>query len=431
MLPGYQTLSELHRNDRYVVDRGRREADGMRVLLKRSVRPEPRPADLEGLRREFALLQDLPLSGVPRACELIRGGDHLCLVLEDRGGAPLASLLASGPIELPTFFHLALQLCAILSGLHRRDVIHRNIHPGSIFVDPETRELSLADFSLASRSSGGNRAPVPASLLHGALAYMSPEQSGRMNRTTDYRSDFYSLGVTLYELLTGVRPFLSADPLELIHAHIARVPVPPAELRPSVPATVSRIVMKLLEKIAEARYQSAEGLKADLEVCAREWSARRAVTPFPIAANDVSDRFLIPQHLYGRDREVEELSRAFDRACEGPASLMLVAGYSGVGKTSLIQELYRPIARQRGYFISGKFDQVVRNIPFGALIQAFRGLVQQLLTESEDRLARWRARLEEALGENGGVLTEVIPEIELIIGEQPPVPSLADRKSVV
>jgi predicted ATPase/GAF domain-containing protein len=395
------------------------------VLIKRSARRQPRAAELEGLRREFALLQDLQLSGVPSVYELLRSEGNLWLVLEDRGGAPLASLLASGPIDLPIFFHLAIQLCSILAGLHRRDVIHRNIHPGSILVHAETRELCLGDFDLASRGSVEAHAPAPASLPHGALAYMSPEQTGRMNRATDYRSDFYSLGVTFYELLTGVRPFRSADALELIHAHIARTPAPPAELQPSLPETVSRIVMKLLEKTAEARYQSAEGLKADLEVCAREWSARRAVTPFPLAANDVSDRFLIPQHLYGRDREVEELTTAFGRACEGPPSLMLVAGYSGIGKTSLIQELSRPIVRQRGYFISGKFDQVVRNIPFGALIQAFRGLVQQLLTESEERLALWRAQLEDALGENGGVLTEVIPEIELIIGKQPPVPPLA------
>jgi predicted ATPase len=275
---------------------------------------------------------------------------------------------------------------------------------------------------------------VPPPLLwHGALVYASPEQTGRMNRVIDYRSDFYSLGVTFYELLTGNPPFRSADALELIHQHIASTPPPPAALDPKIPQSLSQLVMKLLAKTAEARYQSALGLKEDLAHCAREWAVRGRIAPFALAQRDVPDRFLVSQKLYGRELEVSALLGAFDRVCQersAPAAMMLVAGYSGIGKTSLIQELYKPIIRARGYFISGKFDQVVRSVPFGALIQAFRGLVQQLLTESEVQLAAWRARLSKVLGTQGGVLTEVIPEIEWVIGPQPPPPALGPTEAL-
>ncbi|HSD28887.1 MAG TPA: AAA family ATPase, partial [Vicinamibacteria bacterium] len=262
-----------------------------------------------------------------------------------------------------------------------------------------------------------------------ALAYVSPEQTGRMKRVIDRRTDLYSAGVVFYELLTGERPFRSSDPLELMHAHIAKTPAPVAEVRPEVPETLSRIVSKLLEKTAEARYQTAEGLRADLEVCAREWSARRTITPFPLGARDVSSRFLVPQRLYGRDQELAALARSFGLASSGVPALALVSGYSGVGKTALIQELRGPILRQGGRVISGKFDQVVRSVPYGALVQAFRGLVQQLLTESEERQGAWRERIQAALGGNGAVLTEVIPEIELIAGPQSPVPPLAPAEA--
>ncbi len=419
---GYEIAQELCRDERFVLLRGRRRADGVLALVKGPHQQPARPADLEGLRREFALLNELSIPGLPKARELVRDGARLWLAMDDLGGAPLASLLGAGPLGLDAFFDVALQLTAIVGELHARDVIHKNLNPRTILVD--SARVWLADLTRAARGSADAKAGAPPGVLGGDLAYVSPEQSGRMNRTADHRSDLYSLGVIFYEILTGAPPFRSADPLELIHAHIAKSPVPAAEQHPGVPEVVSRLVMKLLEKAVDVRYQSARGLQADLEACAREWRERRSIAPFPLGAHDVSDRFLIPQRLYGRDREVEDLKRAFERTCAGGAALMLVAGYSGIGKTSLIQELYRPIVRQRGHFISGKFDQVVRHIPYGALIEALRGLVQQLLTESETRLARWRERLSAALGENGAVLSSVIPELELIVGPQPPVPVL-------
>ncbi|HKC88445.1 MAG TPA: AAA family ATPase, partial [Blastocatellia bacterium] len=316
-------------------------------------------------------------------------------------------------------------------------IIHQSVNPDNILINDETGAIYLAGFGLASRSAAETNMPFPPHLLRGALVYLSPEQTGRMNRAIDYRTDFYSLGVTFYEMLTGSPPFPFPsgcdNALELIHQHIAKSPAAPANLVPEIPEPLSNIVMKMLRKTAEERYQSALGLKEDLAHCAREWAARRTVEPFRLGERDAPDRFLISQKLYGREREVAELLDAFDRVCRGraaPPSMTLVAGYSGIGKTSLIQELYKPIARERGYFISGKFDQVVRSVPFGALIQAFRGLAQQLLTESEEQLTRWRASLSRALGAQGGVLTEVIPEIELIIGKQPAPPSLGPTEAL-
>ncbi len=328
------------------------------------------------------------------------------------------NLLRNGSprLELDAFFDLAVRLTVSLAELHGQTA--RGNAPLQSF--------------LASLLGNGNP-ETSAPLFRGnSLTYLSPEQTGRMNRAVDYRSDFYSLGVMFYELLTGAPPFVSEDSLELIHWHIAKTPSSPAELDPKIPEPLSQLVMKLLAKTAEDRYQSAAGLKADLERCASAWAERRSVAPFPLGERDFPDRFLISQRLYGREPEVERLLSAFDDACEGrvkAGTMLLVTGYSGIGKTSLIQELYKPIVRQKGYFISGKFDQVVRTNPFGALIQAFRGLVRQLLTESEERLKVWRADLAEALGANGGVLAEVMPEIELILGKQPPVPAVGPTEA--
>ena len=428
-IPGFELLEEVVRSDWHVVRRGRRRADGLPVLLKTPLDPRPRTAGADLLAREHEMLRALTLPGAPRVYELVRHDGRCALVLEDGGGISLAARLLSWRPDLGSFLALGIRLCGMLGGLHRQDIIHKGLTPRSILLHPVTGEAWLVDWSLASRASEGGAAPLPLHRMRGALPYMSPEQTGRMNRTADHRSDFYSLGILFYELLTGAPPFRSDDLLELIHRHIAQTAPSPSEVDPRIPDPVSRVVMKLLAKAAEERYQSARGLARDLERCRREWADHGRIAPFALGQGDVSDRFLIPQKLYGRDEEVEALLAAFDRTCAGPAALMLVAGYSGIGKTSLIQELYKPIVRQRGSFIAGKFDQVVRNMPYGALIQALRGLVQQLLTEGEADLALWRARLSEALGPNGGVVAEVIPEIELILGKLAPAPPLGPTEA--
>ena len=428
MIPNnYELIQYLPLNDWQWFARGRSISSGQSVLLKSPRRESQGEGEL--LEREFELLRQLSVTGIPRPLELLDTDNDLCLVLAD-GGVPLPSAFPAGRLELKTFFKLSLQLANILAELHQRDIIHRNLNPRGILLNPATGEVCLADFSLAVRAADEIQEALPAHLLRGMLAYASPELTGRMNRAADYRTDFYSLGITFYELLTGPLPFDFTDPLELIHAHIAKTPEPPAKIDSRIPEPLSEIIMKLLAKTAEDRYQSALGLRADLETCAGEWTTRGQIEAFKLGRRDVPDRFLIPRKLYGREREVAELLSAFEQTCEGRTSMMLVAGYSGIGKTSLIQELYKPIVRQRGYFLSGKFDQVARSVPFGALIQAFRGLVRQLLGESEEQLARWRARLSEALGSNGGALAEVIPEIELIVGKQPSPPRVGPAEAL-
>ena len=419
-IPGYQVLQEFVRHGPYVVYRARRHGDQQPVLIKSPERLPPHRPDSEALERQFALLSSLFVSGVPHPCDLIRDRDRTALVLEDRGLSPLGSVLCSGRLDVQSVLTVASQLCTVLGELHRRNITHGALTPSSVLVDLDRGDVQLLNIGLVAGPSveaGG--------LMAGrTTAYTSPEQTGRMNRAIDYRTDFYSLGITLYELLTGAPPFVSGDSLELIHAHIARIPTSPTQIDHAIPEQLSRIIGILLAKAAEDRYQSAFGLKHDVDRCLREWATDRTISIFDLAQQDVSDRFLISQKLYGRHREVADLLRAFDETCEGGTALMLVSGYSGIGKTSLIHELYKPIVRQRGYFIAGKFDQVVRNIPYGALTQALRSLVWQLLTESEERLSEWRARLSAALGANGGVLADVIPEIELIIGKQAPAPPL-------
>jgi serine/threonine protein kinase len=432
MIPGYELTELLTGDEFFRLYRGRRLRDGARVLLKAPCHEPVRAADGAAVRRESEIVAALSFGSMlqPVVHELQHG---CALVLEDPGGALLSSLIAAGRPDCGVALAIGIGLTTSLEELHRRGMIHNGIRPDAILCGDNGASPWLIDFGDVGGTAPG--APVTPLQLTSPrrLSYISPEQTGRMNREPDCRSDFYSLGVVLYELLTGARPFQSTDALELIHWHIARVPRAPAEVNAQIPEVVSRLVMKLLAKTAEERYRSALGLREDLEACARDWAGHRTSVLFPLGRRDVWDHFLISQKLYGREQEVAGLLDAFDRVCRGRPSrpsMMLVAGYAGIGKTSLIQELYKPIVRQRGYFISGKFDQVVRNIPFGALIQAFRALVRQLLTESEARLAARRSALVEALGVNGGVLAEVIPEIEFIIGKQAPAVALGPTEAL-
>jgi predicted ATPase len=420
-IPGYRVAQEFLRSGPFILFRGRRMADGRPVLLKTPARVPPRAAESDALDREFELLGQLNLTGIPAAVDLVRSRGVACLVMDDRGLQPLSLRLRSGPLELPAFFHVAGQLCEILGQLHTRQIIAGTVSPQTTLASPEGDrdggEVQLLDLSLASRWTPEGTAT--GRVAWNATAYVSPEQTGRINRSIDLRSDFYSLGATFYELLAGQPPFSSDDSLELIHSHIARVPTRLSIACVNVPEQLSRVIMRLLAKAAEDRYQSAEGIRRDLEECERAWVRSREIPLFEVAQHDVPARFLIPQRLYGRDLELVALVSAFEATCEGETSLLLVYGYPGIGKTSLIAELSRRILRQRGYFISGKFDQVVRTIPYGALVQAFRNLIWQWLAESEERLATWRVRLSDALGNNAAVLAEVLPEIEFVVGKQP------------
>ena len=340
--------------------------------------------------------------------------------MEDTGALPLRALLEESAFDLPAALDVAVKLVAILSALHQEGVIHRAIRPSNVFVHPETRHVALAGLEAASRLSEEKVQVGQLDLSPDVLAYVSPEQTGRMNRRVSFQADLYSLGVLLYELVTGRVPFTAGDPMELIHAHMAVQPEPPTRVRPNVPLAVSVVVVKLLSKAAEERYESARGLQTDLTACLEG----RAGPDFVPGEHDVSDRLRMPDKLYGRADEVDLLLSAFDRVSRGGAEVLLVSGYSGIGKSALVHEVHKPIVRQRGHFISGKFDQFKRNIPHSAIISAFQELTRQLLTERQSDVAAWRGRIQDALGDNGQVIVNVIPEIELIVGPQPALPDL-------
>lgn len=425
----YKNLSKIHEGIATLIYRGTRKPDSTSVIIKTLKAEYPTLEEITRLKHEYKILQFLNLEGVVKALSLETCNNRLALVLEDFQGISLNRFLNNKKIPILTFLSLARQLAEILHKLHQNHVIHKNIKPHNILINPEAEQIKLIDFSIASRLSKENPTISNPNLLEGTLAYMSPEQTGRMNRSVDYRTDFYSLGVTFYEMLTGHLPFISNDPLELVHCHIAKTPVPPHQPNPEVPLAVSSIIMKLLAKTAEDRYQSAVGLKADLEEVWQKLQASGQLEGFIPGRLDRSSSFLIPQKLYGREGEVKALINAFERTSEGASEMMLVSGYSGIGKTSVVNEVHKPIVAKRGYFITGKFDQFKRDIPYAALIQAFQELIQQLLTESSEKIADWRAKLQEAIGSSGRVITDVIPEVKLLVGEQPEVPVLGPTES--
>ncbi|MDC0676285.1 sensor histidine kinase [Sorangium atrum] len=422
--PSYTVTGTLHEGQRVSLLRAVRSADGLPVVLKVLDPRRSRPKDIEHLKHEYAIGKALDHEAVvtPLALETYEGLP--ALVLEDFGGEPLDRFIGA-PMKDERFLDLAVRIAACVAAIHEQEVIHKNLKPQNILVNTATGQVKLADFGLASGLSREQPPTGPPRLIEGSLPYLSPEQTGRMNRAIDSRADLYALGVTFYEMLTGRLPFEARDPLEWVHCHVARAPPPPSALVPELPEVLSALVLKLLAKMAEDRYQTARGLKHDLERCAAQRRAIGRSEPFPLAERDVSGRFQIPQKLYGREDDAAILLRAFDRlVATGSPELVLVSGYSGIGKSTLVHELYRPIVRERALFLSGKFDQYKRDIPYATLVQAFRELVLEILAEAEDRIAAWRQWLLGALGSNGQLIVDVIPQIELIIGRQPPVPEL-------
>src|SRR5262249_43251803 len=376
------------------------------------------------LTHEYELKDELDRAWAVRPLELVRDAGRTMLVLEDADGEPLDRLLGA-PMQVGRFLQLAIGLAVAVGKLHRRGLVHKDIKPANILVNSTTDEVRLTGFGIASRLPRERQSLHPPETIAGTLAYMAPEQTGRMNRSIDSRSDLYALGVTFYQMLTGALPFTAADPMQWVHCQLARQPVAPAERRNEIPSAVSAIVMKLLEKRAEDRYQTAPGLESDLRRCQAEWEAQRRIDDFPLGEHDTPDRLLIPERLYGRRREVETLLAAFDRVINGGApEVVEVTGYSGIGKSSVVNELQPVLVPPRGLFASGKFDQYKRDIPYSTLIQALQSLIRPLLGKSEEDLAPWRDALREALGPNAGLMVDLIPELKLLIGEPPPVPEL-------
>jgi PAS domain S-box-containing protein len=442
-IPNHQVLSKIYESANTLVYRGRRNVDGLPVIFKILKEDFPTPEELTRYKQEYELTRNLNLKGVIRAEALEKYQNTLVIISEDFGGESLKVLLSQQALNLQNFISVAIKICESLSDVHTVNIIHKDINPSNIVFNPKTGQLKIIDFGISTVLSRENPTIKNPEVLEGTLAYISPEQTGRMNRSLDYRTDFYSLGVTFYELLTHRPPFEGTDAMELVHCHIAKQPVPPHELNLEIPKVVSNIIMKLLAKTAEDRYQSAWGIKADLEECLYCLQNDNQIDDFPLGCHDISDKFQIPQKLYGREREVEKLITAFESMISdekksrienrqiklGKSQLMLVSGYSGIGKSVLVQEVYKPITQRRGYFISGKFDQFQRNIPYSAIVRAFQSLVRQLLTESKDKLDQWKYKLQQAFGCNGQIIIDVIPEVELIVGSQPPVQELGLAES--
>jgi len=465
---GYQILTQIYESSNSHVYRGIRQQDNQPVILKFLKEDYPTPSELTRYKQEYEITRNLNLEGVIKAYELKPYQMTLCIILEDFGASSLKQLMnqrresGMGVFPLQEFLSIAIKMAEIFSSIHAANIIHKDINPANIIFNPETGQLKIIDFGISTQFSRENPTLKNPNVLEGTLAYISPEQTGRMNRSLDYRTDFYSLGVTFYELLTGQLPFETNDALELVHCHIAKVPVAPNQVNPEIPKAVSDIVMKLMAKTAEERYQSAFGIRNDLAECWQQLETTGNILEFTLGTQDISEHFHIPQKLYGREGEVEALLTAFERVAnnfqpitagvggfyphtssitenntlqqpsnkqQGGVEMMLVAGYSGIGKSSLVAEIHKPNTRLRGYFTEGKFDQFQKSIPYSAVVNAFKGLVRQLLTESEAQLQQWREKLSNAFGINGQVIIDVIPEVELIVGTQPHVPELGASES--
>jgi predicted ATPase/signal transduction histidine kinase len=397
------------------------------VLIIFPVAEHPPSAVLEGFAHEYELRDELDAAWCAKPVDLLREGGRTLLLLEDPGGEPLERLVGA-PMETGDFLRLAISITAALGRAHQRGLVHKDIKPANILVNCADGQARLTGFGIASRLPRRRQALEPTKFIAGTLAYMAPEQTGRMNRPIDRRSDLYALGVTFYQMLTGALPFHAADPLEWVHCHIARKPTPPAEILKTVPTAVSDIVMKLMAKTAEERHQTAAGVENDLRRCCAQWEAQGRIDPFQPGERDCPDRLLIAGKLYGREREVEALLAAFNRVAAGGAlELVLVAGQAGIGKSTLVQELRRAVAPAHGLFASGKFDQLKRDIPYSTVAQAFQGLVRTLLGMGDAELAKWRDALLQALGPNGRLMVDMLPEVELLIGPQPALPELPPR----
>ncbi|MCB1176766.1 MAG: AAA family ATPase [Leptospiraceae bacterium] len=429
-LQDYSIKSELYRGDKSIVFRG--EKENVPVIIKYLNIEYPNQSEIDYFQKEFNFLKKISLPCVIKPIAIEDYKNSSILVFEDIQGKSLREILKEKEnFSLEEFLDLAILITSALGELHGQGVVHKDIKPHNIIYNYKTKKLQIIDFGNATFLSRENPSINPKN-LEGTLSYISPEQTGRMNRSIDYRSDYYSLGVTFYQLITGVLPFVSKNSMELVFSHLAKLPTPPHLLSDStkfIPEIISEIILKLLEKNPENRYQSTNGLLHDLTECKLKFEADGKIDSFILMTKDISKQFRIPEKLYGREKESESLIKIFEQTTFGHLKLALVSGHSGMGKTALIQEVQKPIGKSMGRFISGKFDKFKKNMPYYAIIQAFRNLVEQMLTLDRNEIQDIKDDIQIALGKNGKVLTDIVPELELIVGEQPSIINLSSLEA--
>ncbi len=432
-LPGYEVSAKIHENPNTLVYRAVRTEDNQPVILKVLEAENQFALQKERLQQDFNISRSLDTDHVVTPYNLEKYPDKWVLIMEDFGGDSVKHLSAGKPFALAKAVSLAIKATTILADIHHGNIIHKDIKPSNFILNPDTGQLKITDFGISTAAE--QKAPVIKStnIIEGTLAYMSPEQTGRTNRSVDYRTDLYSLGVTLYEWFTGKLPFQTEDPLELTHCHLAKQPPPPHSITPGVPDQISDIIIKLLAKSPEDRYQNTQGLRLDLELCRKQLALNGRVEKFPLGRFDVSETFIIPDKLYGRETQLKQLLDACNRSRDGAVGFFLVKGPAGVGKSALVDEVRNEIRKERGggkgFFLHGKFDQFSRDIAYSAIGQAFKGLVMELLGEMEEQLQTWKEKMQKAWGPNGKLITDVVPDLELVVGKQPEPAKLGPYES--
>lgn len=428
-IAGYILHEKIRETRNSFIYRGQKENQPQSLIIKVLKTKYPTPSEIARFKQEYNLIKDLTIDGIIKIYAIVQHNNSFAIIEEDFGGISMKEILKTKKLGLKEFLRIAATLSRTLGLIHKNNIIHLDIKPDNILINAKLDTVKIADFGISVALTHANDEIYNPEVVSGTLAYMSPEQTGRMNRNVDYRTDLYSLGVTFYEMISGEVPFKSQDPMELIHSHIARQPAPPRGLDSSVPQVVSAIIMKLLSKTPEERYQNGLGLAADIEKCLDQFTKRGRIDNFALGKKDISIKFYIPQIIVGRKKELNILLESFEQASSGTSGIMLVLGQPGIGKSALINEIYKPIVARKGYFIFGKYDQFRRDVPYSSIIQAFQGLIRQILSESEEKIETWKNKLISVLGNNGKVIISVMPELEHIIGEQPDVPDLNPEES--
>lgn len=430
IMDNYSDIKLIYQSKLSNIFSGIRTTDNTPVIIKTLHNETPSFSEISALQFEYDIGREFNHKNIIKMLNFQQHGSKSAIIMEYFHGDPLSKILKSREIGLSEFFDIAIQLVEATGEIHSKNVIHKDINPSNILWDEKEKTLKLIDFGISSKLPRELQTVVEPQFLEGTLLYMSPEQTGRMNRSIDYRSDYYSVGMTLYEILTGTPCFECDDILEIIHCHIARIPVPPAQRNKNIPLSLSDIIMKLLAKNAEERYQSSFGIIHDLKQCQKSLLNNSPLDNFFIGEKDIPERFELPEKLYGREKEIDILLKGFDEVVEnGTSKILMISGESGIGKSVLVHEIYKSLLNKRGYFITGKAEQFGRNTPFMPIIQAIQELITKILGESDEQMAKWKERMLASLGNNGQVLVDVVPQLETIIGKQPPIPELDPAKN--